>query len=374
MRILIVQPTRTGITETFLDKMTTGLHAETLTVWGVMPRMEDRMTLRPTASNALKFVHRVLSQRNAADQWFRVACDVAFEQVIRDYRPAVVIGQYGHAATWLIDACTRTSVPLIAHFHGLDASKHAILAEYESAYQRLFGAAAAIIAVSRTMRDSLVTLGAPIDRTHRIPYGVDCSFFSGADPSKAPPIFLAVGRMVEKKGHYLTLLAFQKLLASHPVAKLRMVGDGPLLGLCKDLATNLGFASSVDFLGPRTPDEIRLEMRNARAFVQHSITASDGDAEGTPVAVIEAAASGLPVIATRHAGIPEVVVHESTGLLVKERDVDAMASCMLRLAENAAEAGCFGAQAREDALENFTQEIWLQNLWSVVASVAGTGR
>ena len=77
-------------------------------------------------------------------------------------------------------------------------------------------------------------------------------------------------------------------------------------------------------------------MRHARAFLQHSVVAQDGESEGTPVSVMEAGASGMPVIATRHAGIPEVVVNEETGVLVDEHNVSAMSDAIVRLAQDPA--------------------------------------
>jgi glycosyltransferase involved in cell wall biosynthesis len=90
-------------------------------------------------------------------------------------------------------------------------------------------------------------------------------------------------------------------------------------------------SSSVEFLGVRTPSEISDILRGARAFVQHSIRTSYGDSESLGVVFLEAGASGVPVIATRHDGIPEVVIDEETGLLVDEGDIDGMAEQMIRL-------------------------------------------
>jgi glycosyltransferase involved in cell wall biosynthesis len=89
------------------------------------------------------------------------------------------------------------------------------------------------------------------------------------------------------------------------------------------------------------------------AFVQHSVTASDGDCEGTPVAVLEAGAAALPVIATAHTGIAEVIIHNETGFLVKEQDVETMAKYMIYLLENSATAAAMGIKARERIQTHF---------------------
>jgi glycosyltransferase involved in cell wall biosynthesis len=101
---------------------------------------------------------------------------------------------------------------------------------------------------------------------------------------------------------------------------------------------------------------VQAQMAEALAFVQHSVTAPNGDMEGTPVAVLEAGAAGLPVIATRHAGIPDVVIEGETGLLVDEHDVEGMAAMMIRLAEMPETAMEMGSAARKRVREHFSME------------------
>jgi len=107
-------------------------------------------------------------------------------------------------------------------------------------------------------------------------------------------------------------------------------------------------------------------MRRARGFLQHSIRASDGDSEGTPVAILEAQASGLPVIATRHAGIPDVVIEGRTGFLVDEGDVKRMAEGIARVAEDSPLATALGAAGRSRVLESFTMERSIDRLWGII--------
>ena len=149
--------------------------------------------------------------------------------------------------------------------------------------------------------------------------------------------------MVEKKAPHLVLATFARVLRECPDARLHFIGDGALLGVCRDLAAALGIDHAVTFLGAQPHDIVEREMRQARALVQHSVIASNGDSEGTPVAILEAGAMGLPVVATRHAGIPDVVADGVTGFLVEERDVCGMATHMLALARNPASRASAGA-------------------------------
>jgi glycosyltransferase involved in cell wall biosynthesis len=111
-------------------------------------------------------------------------------------------------------------------------------------------------------------------------------------------------------------------------------------------------------------------MQRARAFVQHSVTAPDGDSEGTPVAIIEAQMSGLPVVSTRHAGIPDVVIDGETGFLVNEGDVAGMGRMMARLASQPALAARLGESARRRALAGYTLSRHLEQLAGILSAVA----
>jgi glycosyltransferase involved in cell wall biosynthesis len=111
-------------------------------------------------------------------------------------------------------------------------------------------------------------------------------------------------------------------------------------------------------------------MREARAFVQHSLVAPDGDSEGSPVAVMEAQLSGLPVVATLHGGIPEVVEEGVTGFLLPEDDVDAMAEAMARFAVDPSLAGQLGKAGRQRALGRFTVRHHLEQVTALLHRVA----
>jgi glycosyltransferase involved in cell wall biosynthesis len=113
-------------------------------------------------------------------------------------------------------------------------------------------------------------------------------------------------------------------------------------------------------------------MREARVFVQHSVRTSGGDSEGTPVSILEAGATGLPVVSTRHAGIKDVVQHKSTGFLVEEGDVEGMAEYMLELGSKPSLAGSMGRQARQHIAQNFSLEENIRRLSEVLEAATGS--
>lgn len=299
----------------------------------------------------------------------------ALKRFFSNYGVDVVLAEYGPTGVAVMDACLQAGVPFVVHFHGFDAYHKPTLDQYESKYKGMFSAATAIIAVSHDMKQQLLNLGAPQEKVLYNACGVDTSLFSGAKPARAEPIAIAVGRFVEKKAPHLTLLAFKEVVEACPDACLLMVGDGPLLEVCKQIARALGIDGVIRFLGSRSHGEVAEIMRKARLFVQHSISAADGDSEGTPVAILEAGASGLPVVSTRHGGIPDVVIDGQTGLLVDEGDVSAMADCMIQLIKNSQLAAQLGSAARERVNSQFTMQKSIDNLMRILeASISPKSR
>lgn len=282
----------------------------------------------------------------------------------------VVLAEYGQTAAEMVAACKRSGIPLVAHFHGYDAYRKDMLAANADGYRLLFRSAARVVAVSDHMVEQLRRLGCPAERIVVIRCGVAPTFRVEADPASNPPHFVSVGRFTDKKAPHLTLLAFEQVLAECPDASLAMIGDGPLLGACRSLVEARGLQHAVQLTGVLPPEEISRRMQRARGFLQHSITACDGDSEGTPVAVQEASLAGLPVVATRHGGISEVIEHERTGLLVEEKDVKGFAAAIARLAANPALATRLGTAGRQRAEREFTQERAIGKLWAVLREAA----
>lgn len=335
---------------------------------GVFPRYRDDGRPLLLRGNPIRRSARVVRRL-----FFGVALEhfehIAFRHFIKANGISAVLAEYGGVGVAVMDDCRRANVPLIVHFHGADAHARRNLEGAGKRYGELFENAAALIAVSHDMEGRLMTLGAPECKIHYNPCGADTTLFSGADPAGAAPLFIAAGRFVDKKAPHLTLLAFKEVVIAHPEARLLMMGDGPLLKACRQLCRALGFNDCVQFMGACSHFEVAGAMRHARAFVQHSVRTADGDSEGTPLSVTEAQAAGLPVVATRHAGIKDVVVEGETGLLVNEGDVQGMAEHMIRLADDPALAGELGRAGRERILAEFSLEKTIVNLWRIIEQV-----
>jgi len=299
-------------------------------------------------------------------------------RICRHERPDVVMAEFGFHAVRIMELVPATGLPLIVHFRGSDASARRYLQGLSRRYARLLLLATAVVVKSQPMRRAIQALA--VRRPTPLPVlvspsGADASLFWGAQPAMAAPLFVAVGRFVAKKGPLQSLEAFARAAAAVPAPlRLVMVGDGRLLPAARRLAMQLGIEERVTFAGGRSPEWIADCLRCARGFIQHSLPGPDGDQEGSPVSVMEAQLSGLPVVATRHAGIPEVVLDGETGLLVEEGDVDAMAKAIALLGSDPNLAGRLGAAGRQRCLEAFTTAHHHQQLGELISWCLAAGK
>ena len=368
--VCVVSPRQGAYSETFVRAHIERLPTRVEVLYGgAFPfRMANGAPLLPTPSPPIRLARGAL-RRVAGWPWYRYE-QHALVRFLQSRRVGVVLAEFGPTGLSVMDACHEAGVPLAVYFHGFDAYKRETLEEVGGRYPRLFRSAAAVIAVSREMIDQLQRLGAPLAKVHYNPCGADTALFQGADPSAAPAHFVGVGRFVDKKAPHLTLLAFARARQEVPHAELTLIGDGPLWECCHRLAAAMGVAEAVWMPGVVSHDEVAEAMRRARAFVQHSVRTFQDEVEGTPVAVLEAGAMGLPVIATRHAGIRDVVLDGQTGALVGEGDVEGMAAAMVRLAEDAELARHWGGAARARVVAEFSMERSIGHLWEILVAIA----
>ncbi len=283
---------------------------------------------------------------------------------------SAVLANYGPLGVEAHRVCRATGLPFVVHFHGYDAHMTSVLRRDSGAYRSMAKDARAVVAVSQRMVESLSSVGVPREKIQLVRYGVDAPLFEREKTLPIDPLFLVIGRFVDKKAPYLTLLAFRSVQREFPRARLVFGGEGALLETTRNLSRALGLAGAVEFRGRLNRDEVMGLMSRATALVQHSITPEfgpdAGDSEGTPVTVLEAMASGLAVIGTRHAGIAEAVRHGETGWLVAERDVEGLAAAIRRLVEEPETARRLGSAAREVARNDYAAERYITDLRSLL--------
>lgn len=362
MKLAIVTPSKDSLTETFIQAHIEHMKGEKLVYHGGKI---------PTHLNGTPLIHsRSILRRALAKTGLHGSKDFpvfleAFYNSLLQNRPNVVLAEYGPTGASILPAVKKANIPLIVHFHGYDASQYSVLEKFQKRYLELFDYASQIIAVSQVMKNGLIELGAKPEKITTSLYGPHPLF--ELKPNHQPENqFLAVGRLVDKKAPHLTILAFSKVVKQYPEAKLKIIGDGPLLEVCKDLASGLNLNDNLTFLGAQPREVIMAEMSRSACFVQHSKRPYSGDMEGTPVAIIESQMFGLPVVSTIHAGIPEIVVHGETGYLVAEGDLDGMAHYMMQILASKEQRLKMGVQARNRALTNFTMKHHIDCLDAVV--------
>jgi len=272
-----------------------------------------------------------------------------------------VYAEYGPTAVSVLKVCKIMNLPLIVNFHGADISVKDNLALYLDKYKEVVEFAESIVVVSKSMKSRLIDFGAKIDKITYTPCGPN-DMFLNIKPTFKEKSFVAVGRFIDKKAQYYTILAFKKVVEIYPDAKLYLIGQGELFNTCKNLVRYYNLNEKVHFLGVVKQDEIVSLFESVSALVQHSITAENGDMEGTPVAVLEASASALPVISTYHSGISDVVIDGKTGLLVSEHDVNGMANNMIKILSNKELTAKLGKNGREHIKNNFAMNLHIAKL------------
>lgn len=256
-------------------------------------------------------------------------------------------------------------LPLVVSLHGSDVYLAERAAPISLAAAGAFRAAGAITACSGDLGQRAMRLGAPAERVSVIPYGVDAGQFA-PDPLAGPalrgslglpadtPLVLTMSRLVYKKGLTYLLEAWPQVLATQPRAVLVIAGYGDLRDELERRAVELGLAASVRFPGQLERAEAARAINGADVYVVPSIRDQRGNVDGLPNALLEGMAAARPIVASRVAGIPDVIDDGVHGLLTPERDPGAIAAAVSRLLADRALAGRLGAAARARVRDDLT--------------------
>jgi glycosyltransferase involved in cell wall biosynthesis len=303
-----------------------------------------------------------------------------FLKLLGRHRPALLHAHFGIEGAHALPLARRLGVPLVTTFHGFDAtlSTAALLSSPAWAYYPLFrrqlaARGALFLCASSFIRDRLLAMGFPPARTRLHYIGVDCRRITLRDSAEEKPIILHVARLVEVKGTTHLLRGFARL--GHRQAELVIIGNGPLAKQLAAEAAALGIAARVRFLGALPQAEVLAWMRQAAMLVLPSVRTATGRIEGLGMVVLEAAASGVPVIGSNIGGIPEAIIDGETGFLVPERDEAALASRMALLLDDAAMRRRMGVAARalmERKFDLVAQTRALESLYDEVLATAAT--
>jgi colanic acid/amylovoran biosynthesis glycosyltransferase len=281
---------------------------------------------------------------------------IRLEHFLKQHGVEVVLSEYLDQSLKWLQVARKLGIRFFAHAHGYDISKTLRDPKTCRKYLKL-EKADGIITMSEYSRLRLIDIGLNGSKIHVIPYGVGVSAFPVQHMEKKIIRCLSVGRMVAKKAPLTLLEAFHKALAAFPNLHLDYVGDGSLFENVKQYISIHGLENKITLHEGQPNSVVQTMMKKADIFLQHSCTDPEtGDEEGLPVAILEAMGNGLPVVSTKHAGIPEAVLHGETGYLSNEGDTEMMAQYIVQLSKNCDLRSSFGQAGWKRANTYFTWE------------------
>ncbi len=266
---------------------------------------------------------------------------------------------FGHVAPQFIPLMKAWRGPVVVSFHGADAGLDLQKPRYRAAMAAVFELAAKVQVRSEALGGDLVRLGCPPDKVVLQRTGVPMEDWPCREreaPADGAWRLLQSCRFIDKKGLDTTIKAFALVAEQHPQARLVLVGDGPERENLVQLVAELGLTGRVEFPGFLLNREVAKIIYTAHLYLHPSRTSADGNREGVPNAMLEAMATGVPVLATRHGGIPEAVEDGVSGLLVAENDAAALGAAALRVIADPDLRRGLGLAGHEAVKRSFARE------------------
>jgi glycosyltransferase involved in cell wall biosynthesis len=359
-------------TETYIAHHIAKVLPQQTAVCSLMPC--DRPSWVPEAP-----VERLYQSRSLAVQAFRHVLRVAaphrlesldlmrLRRWLTQYRIRVVLCEYLDVAVTVFNACRQASVPLIAHAHGYDIAGRPTSADWARVYADRLPMMDEIVVVSRAMKERVLKFGVAEHRIHVVPCGTQVETAARRrHADKDEYLVLAAGRLIAKKGPLFLLEAFRQIRDRGVNARLIVLGEGPFREPMQQFLQAAGLDPHVEMPGEVPHEAVRAHLSRADLFLQHSVTAANGDEEGLPVSILKAMAAGVPVVSTTHAGIPEVVGNGDTGFLVSPGDAAGMAKRSVQLLKDAPRRTAMGMAAQAVVTQRFSLERELEHLRSLV--------
>jgi colanic acid/amylovoran biosynthesis glycosyltransferase len=275
---------------------------------------------------------------------------------------------FGQIAVHLLPLLRAWKKPSIVSFHGDDVTVDMNKPAYREATRQMLDAVKLVLVRSDSLRRAVIDLGCDERKIEIQRTGIPLEEFPFLERSFPPDSgggewrFVQAGRLIEKKGLPVTLRTFAVFLLQHPNAKLKIAGEGPLLGQLQNLARELNIDDRVSFTGFISQEQLREIYCASHIFLHPSQTGHDGNQEGIPNSMLEAMASGLPVFATQHGGIPEAIENGVSGVLVPECDYQKLAAALLDAAKEPGFLSRIARNGAEIVRRNFDLRAQAQRL------------
>jgi glycosyltransferase involved in cell wall biosynthesis len=273
---------------------------------------------------------------------------------------------FGQIAVHLLPVIRAWKNPSIVSFHGADVTVDMNKPAYREATRQMLEAVKLVLVRSESLRRAIVDLGCDPEKIEIQRTGIPLEEFPFHARNFVAPAtewrFVQAGRLIEKKGLPVTLRAFAVFLGKYPNARLTIAGEGPMFGELQGLARELNVEARVSFTGFISQEQLRDIYYHSHIFVHPSQTGHDGNQEGIPNSMLEAMASGLPVFATQHGGIPEAIENGVSGVLVRERDHEALTRALLDAARDPVFLSRIARSGAEVVRKNFDLREQAQRL------------
>jgi len=322
------------------------------------------------------FLRRIWFKQIADRPWQISPAEVrAIERVLNETKVQLLHIYFGHIAVLLRLLIRQWQKPSLVSFHGADVLVDMHKPAYRRATEEMLSLVKRVLVRSESLRQGVIDLGCAPEKIEIQRTGIPLTDF----PSRERPLpdegqwrLLQAGRLIEKKGLKTTLRAFAKFRKEFPAARLTIAGEGPQLEELQSLAHELQIVDAVDFPGFVSQEELRELFYSSHIFLHPSETGRDGNQEGIPNSMLEAMASGLPVFATRHGGIPEAVENSISGILVSERDHRALADGLIDCAKDSARLPSMGRAASKSVAKKFNQTEQTRRLEAIYLREIGS--
>jgi colanic acid/amylovoran biosynthesis glycosyltransferase len=283
---------------------------------------------------------------------------------------------FGQIAVHLLPLIRAWKNPSIVSFHGADVTVEMNKPAYREATRQMLNAVKLVLVRSESLRRALTDLGCDETKIAIQRTGIPLEEFPFRErsfPQDGEWRLVQAGRLIEKKGLPVTLSAFAVFLDRYPNATLTIAGEGPLLGELQKLTRELDIEERVSFTGFISQDQLRDTYYRSHIFLHPSQIGHDGNQEGVPNAMLEAMASGLPVFATEHGGIPEAIENAVSGVLVPERNDSALAHALLKAAGDPVFLSRIARSGAEVVRKNFDLRTQAQRLDEIYLRIISKG-
>jgi colanic acid/amylovoran biosynthesis glycosyltransferase len=323
-------------------------------------RMTKLSRLRPRGNFLLRFIFKHL-----LDIWpppFSITREAPAHHpydlvnLLKRDQPDLVHVYYGHKAVHFHDMLRAWGGPFVVSFHGVDVSKFLDEPGYADALKHVFTDARLVMARSQSLLDRLVELGCPPEklRMNRTPIPLEhLAATVRRPPQDGQWRLVQACRLIQKKGILTTLKALVIVKQHHPLVRYVLCGEGPLKPKIAEAVKKHGVQDNVELLGWLDQQQLLEQYRIAHLFLHPSEKTREEDQEGIPNSMLEAMATGLPVVATLHGGIPEAVTSGQDGLLVPEKSPEQLAAAMLQLMNDPHELARMSGNAASSVRANF---------------------